>query len=76
MSIEEQRERAVVVGSGFGAGVSALGLARAGVPTLVLERGLRRLTGPNATTFPTLTHAPRPEPRRSGWLRQRRLRRS
>lgn len=54
MLIEEQHERAVVIGSGFGGGVSALRLARAGVPTLVLERGLRWPTGPNTTTFPTL----------------------
>ncbi|MEV7038458.1 GMC oxidoreductase [Amycolatopsis sp. NPDC051061] len=45
------RERAVVVGSGFGGGVTALRLARVGVSALVLERGLRWPTGPNATTF-------------------------
>jgi len=50
-SVTELRERAVVVGTGFGGGVTALRLARAGVSTLVLERGTRWPTGPNADTF-------------------------
>jgi cholesterol oxidase len=46
-----QQARAVVVGTGFGGGVTALRLAQHGVSTLVLERGIRWPTGPNATTF-------------------------
>jgi cholesterol oxidase len=62
--VTEQRERAVVVGSGFGGGVSALRLGLAGVSTLVLERGLRWRTGPNATTFCRMASVDR----RSSWL--------
>ncbi|MET0188284.1 MAG: NAD(P)-binding protein, partial [Pseudonocardia sediminis] len=51
-AVTEQRRRAVVVGTGFGGAVTALRLARAGVPTLVLERGIRWPVAPNAETFP------------------------
>ncbi|ADP79621.1 GMC oxidoreductase [Pseudofrankia inefficax] len=56
--------RAVVVGTGFGGGVTALRLGQAGVPTLVLERGLRWPTGPNSNTFATLANLDN----RSAWL--------
>ncbi|OHV58737.1 cholesterol oxidase [Pseudofrankia sp. BMG5.36] len=54
-SVTQISARAVVVGTGFGGGVTALRLAQAGVSSLVLERGLRWPTGPNATTFPRIT---------------------
>ena len=50
--LTRSEERVVVIGSGFGGGISALRLAQAGVPVLVLERGRWWKTGPNAETFP------------------------
>lgn len=62
--VTEDRRRAVVIGTGFGGAISALRLARAGVPVLMLERGIRWPTGPNAETFP---HMFTPD-RRAAWL--------
>ena len=58
------RRRVVVIGSGFGGAITSLRLARAGVPVLMLERGIRWPTGPNAETFP---HMFTPD-RRASWL--------
>ncbi|ASU77127.1 GMC family oxidoreductase [Actinopolyspora erythraea] len=62
-TVSEHR-RAVVIGSGFGGSIAALRLARAGVRVLMLERGIRWPTGPNAETFP---HMFSPD-RRASWL--------
>ncbi|MEI4273811.1 GMC oxidoreductase [Klenkia sp. LSe6-5] len=48
-----EEHRVVVVGSGFGGGVTALRFAQAGIPVLVLERGKRWVAGPGLDTFPS-----------------------
>jgi cholesterol oxidase len=56
---------AVIIGSGFGGAVAALRLARAGVRTVLLERGRRWPVTASQDTFATL----RNPDGRAGWLR-------
>lgn len=58
--LTREERRLVIIGSGFGGAIAALRFAEAGVPSLVLERGMWWPTGPNAETFP---HAFRPDER-------------
>jgi cholesterol oxidase len=59
-----QNRRVVIIGSGFGGSVTALRLAKAGIPVLLLERGIRWPTGPDANTF---SHMFAPD-QRASWL--------
>lgn len=54
--VRREERRVVIIGSGFGGGVSALRLTQAGIPVTVLERGKWWPTGPNADTFPRVSN--------------------
>jgi cholesterol oxidase len=56
--------RVVIIGSGFGGSVTALRLAQAGIPSIVLERGKRWPITADYNTFSHLLFADR----RSTWL--------
>jgi cholesterol oxidase len=59
---------AVVIGTGYGAAVSALRLGEAGIPTLMLEMGqLWNQPGPDGKVFCTMTNPDR----RSMWFKTR-----
>ncbi|MEV5505407.1 GMC oxidoreductase [Streptomyces orinoci] len=73
-AVAQQRSRsgsfvpAVVVGTGYGAAVSALRLAEAGIPTLMLEMGrLWNTPGPDGRVFCGMLNPDR----RSSWFRTR-----
>lgn len=56
--------RVVIIGSGFGGSVTALRLAERGIPSVVLERGKRWVTGLQSNTFASLLNPDR----RSAWM--------
>ncbi len=57
----------IIIGSGYGAAVSALRLSQKGIPVLILEMGMDWTTNENHDTFPKLLKADK----RSAWLRTR-----
>ncbi|MBE7161298.1 MAG: FAD-dependent oxidoreductase, partial [Williamsia herbipolensis] len=67
--VRREEHRVVVIGSGFGGGVTALRLTQAGVPVTMLERGRRWATGPNANTSGRGHREARPPPAARGHRR-------
>lgn len=61
---DSTKTKAIVIGSGFGGAIAAYRLAKAGIETIVLERGKRWPITPAGDTFPTFN---KPD-QRAAWL--------